>query len=88
MDDKKKKYFMEPQLKLIEQKSFLEMAYPDSKVWISNGVLTWYGKVKTNPFSKEYDVKIEYRMGKSPRTWLLNEKLKKIKRHLFRIIMV
>lgn len=31
MDDKKKKYFMEPQLKLIEQKSFLEMAYPDSK---------------------------------------------------------
>lgn len=75
MDDKKKKYFMEPQLKLIEQKSFLEMAYPDSKVWISNGVLTWYGKVKTNPFSKEYDVKIEYRMGKSPRVWLLNEKI-------------
>ena len=32
-------------------------------------------KVKTNPFSKEYDVKIEYRMGKSPRVWLLNEKI-------------
>ena len=30
MDDKKKKYFMEPQLKLIEQKSILEMTYPDS----------------------------------------------------------
>lgn len=73
MEESKKKYFLEPKLKLVEQKNDLELKYPDSEVWIKSGVLTWIGKVKTNPFSKEYDLKVEYKMGKSPQVWLMNE---------------
>ena len=75
MESKKKKYFGEPLLRLVDQKTDLELMYPESKANIKNGVLTWVGIVKTGPFSKEYTIKIEYRIGKSPLTWLVNEKL-------------
>ena len=59
MESKKKKYFGEPLLRLVDQKTDLELMYPESKANIKNGVLTWVGVVKTGPFSKEYTIKIE-----------------------------
>lgn len=75
MGSKKKKYFGEPLLRLIDQKTDLELMYPESNVYIKNGILTWIGIVKPSPCSKEYTIKIEYRMGKYPKTWLMNEEL-------------
>lgn len=72
MENRKKKYFIEPKLKLVEQQNDLKMAFPESDVKIKNGMLTWWGKVKTGPFSIEYDLKIEYKMEKYPKIWLLN----------------
>lgn len=75
MVNKEKKYFREPLLRLVDQKTDLELIYPESKANIKNGILTWIGKVKPGPFSKEYTIKVEYRIGKSPLTWLMNEEL-------------
>ena len=75
MGNKKKKYFGEPKLRLVDQKTELELMYPEAKVYIKNGVLTWTGIVKPSPCSKEYTIKVEYRMGKYPVTWLMNEEL-------------
>lgn len=41
MESKKKKYFGEPLLRLVDQKTDLELMYPESKANIKNGVLTW-----------------------------------------------
>ena len=62
MENKKKKFFGEPLLRLVDQKTDLELMYPESKANIKNGVLTWVGVVKTGLFSKEYTIKIEYRI--------------------------
>lgn len=75
MESRKKKYFRDRLLRLVDQKTDLELMYPESKANIINGVLTWVGVVKPGPFSKEYKVKIEYRIGKNPLIWLVNEKL-------------
>lgn len=71
----KKKYFIEPKLQLIDQKNFIMVDFPDSEVCISEGVLYWHGKVKPTSVSKEYYLKLEYRMGKYPKAWLIKEVL-------------
>ena len=78
----KSKYFKEPKLQLVEQKIFIKSEYPDSETFIRNGVLYWYGVVKPTPFSKEYQLKMEYRMGKYPRMWLVSEELNVQTAHL------
>ena len=64
-----------PSLKLIEQKVEMEQVYPEAQAYIKDGVLTWIGIVKPTPFSKDYVIMIEYKIGKSPKTWLINETL-------------
>lgn len=71
----KKKYFIEPKLQLIDQKNFIMVDFPDSEVCIREGVLYWHGKVKPTSVSKEYYLKLEYRMGKYPKAWLIKEVL-------------
>lgn len=80
MVDKKKKYFIEPKLQLIEQKNCILQDYPESHADIKDGTLTWYGKVRPTPVSKEYLLKLEYKMGKNPKIWLLNAKIAKEKK--------
>lgn len=75
MGSKAKKYFNKPFLRLIDQKNDLKMMYSESDSTIKNGLLTWIGKVKTGPFSKEYTIKVEYKIGQSPAVWLVNELL-------------
>lgn len=75
MEKDKKKYFVEPQLRLIDQKNFIALDFPDSEVYIKEGVLTWHAKVKPTVFSEEYSLKMEYKMGKYPSVWLLNAKI-------------
>lgn len=69
------KYFGDQLLSLAEQKADLELMYSETKAYIKHGILTWIGVVKPGPFSREYAIKIEYRIGKNPLTWLINEKL-------------
>ena len=59
MEKDKKKYFVEPQLRLIDQKNFIALDFPDSEVYIKEGVLTWHAKVKPTVFSEEYSLKME-----------------------------
>lgn len=73
--DNKKKYFSDPLLRLVDQKNDLVLSFPDAKATINNGVLVWTGVVSPSPLSKEYTLKIEYRIGKNPIAWVINEKL-------------
>lgn len=72
MEKNKKKYFIEPKLQLIEQKNTILLDFPESDVSIKDGTLTWFGIVRPTAVSKEYTLKLEYKMGKNPRVWLLN----------------
>ena len=47
-------------LRLVDQKTDLELMYPETKANIKNGVLTWVGVVKTGTFSKEYTIKMRH----------------------------
>lgn len=69
------RYLGKNTLRLIDQKIDLDLNYPQSYSYIKEGRLVWYGNVKPTPYSKEYTIKIEYKMGKSPKTWLIKEKL-------------
>lgn len=82
MEINKNKYFIEPKLQLVEQKNFLIIEYPNSDTYIKNGILYWHGIVKPTSFSKCYQLKMEYRMGKYPRMWLINENLENQSLHL------
>lgn len=68
----KKKYFVEPKLRLIDQKNMILMDFPESEAVIKEGMLVWYGKVKPTAVSEEYTLKLEYKMGKYPKVWLMN----------------
>ena len=76
MEKTKKKYFIEPKLQLIEQKNCLLQDFPESQAKINSGILIWYGKVCPTPISKEYLLKLEYKMGSYPKVWLLNADIK------------
>lgn len=89
MEKNKRKYFIEPKLQLVEQKALIEIKYPDSDTSIKNGILYWRGIVKPTAFSKEYQLKMEYRMGKYPKMWLyvedMNEQLTHVIPHHYSI---
>lgn len=61
-----KKFFPEQRYTLIDQLNFIEQTYPRSTNQIRQGVLYSYLTIKPTPISKEYVVKIKYRMGKVP----------------------
>jgi hypothetical protein len=69
--ESKEKYFKIPGLTLARQKVELERVYPDSAVHIHAGKLEWSAIVKPTVFSKEYEIKIEYKMERSPIIWLV-----------------
>lgn len=77
--ENKAKYFKIPPVSLAKQKLLLDKSYSKSKCIINNGKLEWYAKVKPTVYSKEYDVKVEYIIGKMPKTWILNVDIDKFK---------
>ncbi len=89
--ESKEKYFRIPALTLTRQKVELERIYPESMSNIHDGKLEWHAKVKPTIYSKEYEIRIEYKIGKQPLTWLVGEEIspeqaKKIP-HKYRVII-
>ena len=76
--ESRKRYFKTASLSLAKQKLSLDLLYPDSRSTISNGKLEWYGKARPTAFSRQYDLRIEYKMGKIPEVWLLNARVDKM----------
>lgn len=68
-----KRFYIEPRLNLIEQKNDLLLKYPDSNAYIRCGVLIWKSRVKPTPFSKEYHLRIEYKVGKYPAAYVTDD---------------
>lgn len=75
MEKNKNRYFLEPKLRLIDQKIKLEEDYPESYVYIKNGKLYWQGEIMTASYSESYRVIIEYKIGKYPIVKLFDNNL-------------
>ena len=54
----------------------LKSYFPDSIVTISPGRLVWKCTIKPTPLSKEYDIKLVYKIGANPNVYIINTKLR------------
>lgn len=61
-----KKYLKEKKLSLSIQKYLLEQKYPESICKIKENELEWFGIIKPTALSREYNIKISYKLGKRP----------------------
>lgn len=63
---------------LAQQKAALSYAYKDSSCKIKNNQLTWAGVIRPTPLSKEYRTLLVYKIGESPKIWVIGDELEKL----------
>lgn len=57
----------------------MSVSYPDGKNRITkHACLIWRGKISPTPLSQEYSVLITYKLGWSPRVWVVGDELEKL----------
>ena len=73
-------YFNKSKLSLIQQKTALLSNYKDSKcdIDVKKQQLIWSGQIKPTALSREYKVILFYKVGKSPKVWVVGENLEKL----------
>lgn len=76
----KRRYFNNPSYSLLQQKVALSAAYKNASCSIDNkkNELLWSGKIKPTALSKEYTVILTYRLGNSPKVWVVGDELEKL----------
>lgn len=83
MVNKKRQYFNEHTLSLLQQKFALIAMYKGAKVSIDKGVLWWYGEARPSPLSRIYSVIIKYDGSDDPVTWVVGSELRNLKHEDF-----
>lgn len=51
--------------------------FPESSCTFKNNTMTWIGKLKPSPLSQEYEVRLRYKLGESPKVDLVTPKLER-----------
>ena len=77
------KYFNNKKITLPIQGLLLKSTYPESKIFIKNNCLIWYGEIKPTPFSHVYKIKIICNRGKKPKIFLCGEHIEGIEKNDF-----
>lgn len=73
-----KNYIPKKSIRLFDQMMALRAAYPSASCELRNGVLSWFGKVRPTPLSREYNVLLTYKDSKVPKVWVVGEELQKL----------
>ena len=86
----KRRYFNNPSYSLLQQKVALSVAYKNASCSIDNkkNELLWSGKIKPTALSKEYNVILTYRLGNSPKVWVVGDELEKLDDIKKRILII
>ena len=71
-------YIPKKSIRLFDQMMTLRAAYPSASCELRSGVLSWFGKVRPTPLSREYNVLLTYRDSKVPKVWVVSEELQKL----------
>lgn len=76
----KRRYFKTPQISLLQQKVALCSTYKDAHCSIDKkkSQLLWSGKIRPSALSKEYAVVLFYRLGESPKVWVIGDELEQL----------
>ena len=73
-----KDYIPKKKIRLFDQMMTLRATYPSASCELRNGTLSWLGKVRPTPLSREYTVVLTYSDSQVPKVWVVGEELQKL----------
>lgn len=72
------KFFKRHPITLVNQNAQIQTSYPNFELKLTNNrnVYVWEGMLQPTPLSKMYKIKIEYKLGSSPKIYVISPSLK------------
>lgn len=73
-----RRHIKEKRIRLTEQLISLRADYPSATCEIHKNTLFWSAKIQPTPLSREYSVRIVYKLGNPPHVWVFGKELQKL----------